>query len=157
MFLRSRARHKDGKTHRYWSIVENRRVRGNRVVQRQVLYLGEINDSQQAAWSRTIEVFADGQDRPRQMALFPEGRSVPVADSEVVQVRLGDLELRRPRQWGGCWLAALSLLLDAACRGRGPRGGFREARVCRPRYGSGQNGGVRDIEFRPRKGGTKCR
>lgn len=116
MFLRSRTRHKDGKTHRYWSIVENRRVRGNRVVQRQVLYLGEINDSQQAAWSRTIEVFADGQDRPRQMVLFPEGRSVPVADSEVVQVRLGDLELRRPRQWGGCWLAALlwdQLKLDA--------------------------------------------
>ena len=107
MFLRSKTRHKDGKTHRYWSIVENRRVRGNRVVQRQVLYLGEINDSQQAAWSRTIEVFAEGEARPRQMALFPEGRSVPVADSEVVQLRLGDLELRRPRQWGGCWLAAL--------------------------------------------------
>jgi hypothetical protein len=123
MFLRSRTRHKDGKTHRYWSIVENRRVRGNRVVQRQVLYLGEINDSQQAAWSRTIEVFAEGQARPRQMALFPEGRSVPVADSEVVQVRLGDLELRRPRQWGGCWLAALlwdQLELDAFWRPRLP-------------------------------------
>ncbi len=106
MFLRSRTRRKDGKTHRYWSIVENRRVGGSRVIQRQVLYLGEINCSQQAAWSRSIEVFADGQARPRQMALFPEGGSVPVADSEVVQVRLGDLELRHPRQWGGCWLAA---------------------------------------------------
>ncbi len=105
MFLRSKTRRKDGKTHRYWSIVENRRVRGNRVVQRHVLYLGEINDSQQARWSRSIEVFTDGHARPRQMALFAEGGSAPVADSEVVQVRLSDLELHRSRQWGGCWLA----------------------------------------------------
>jgi hypothetical protein len=105
MFLRSRTRHKDGKTHRYWSIVENRRVRGSRVVQRQVVYLGEINDTEHAAWSRSIEVFAAGHAEPRQMALFAHGRSVPELDSEVVQVRLCDLELHRPRQWGGCWLA----------------------------------------------------
>lgn len=110
MFLRSKTRRKDGKTHRYWSVVENRRVRGNRIVQRQVLYLGEINDGQRAAWSRSIEVFAEGQVRPRQMALFPAGRGAPgpcsAADGEIVQVRLADLQLRRPRQWGGCWLAA---------------------------------------------------
>lgn len=107
MFLRSKTRRKDGKEHRYWSIVENRRVRGNRVVQRQVLYLGEINDSQHAAWSRSIEVFAEGQPRAKQMALFPEGRAAAVSNSEVVEIRLGDLQLRRPRQWGGCWLACL--------------------------------------------------
>ena len=107
MFLRSKTRRKDGKDHRYWSIVENRRVRGNRVVQRQVLYLGEINDTQRASWSRTIEVFADGRERPQQLALFPEGRSAPVPESEVVEVRLGDLEVRRPRQWGGCWLGCV--------------------------------------------------
>ena len=45
MFLRSRTRRKDSKESRYWSIVENRRCQGNRVVQRQVLYLGEINDN----------------------------------------------------------------------------------------------------------------
>jgi hypothetical protein len=109
MFLRCKTRRKDGKAHRSWSLVETRRVRGGRVVQRQVLYLGEINDSQQAAWRRSIEVFAEGQARPLQMALFPEDRALPgscaVSDSEVVQVRLGDLQLRRPRQWGGCWLA----------------------------------------------------
>jgi transposase len=109
MFLRSKTRRKDGKEHRSWSLVENRRVRGGRVVQRQVLYLGEINDSQQAVWQRSIEVFAEGQARPLQMALFPEDRALPgvcaVGDSEVVQVRLGDLQLHRPRQWGGCWLA----------------------------------------------------
>jgi hypothetical protein len=113
MFLRCKRRRKDGKVHRSWSLVENRRVRGGRVVQRQVLYLGEINDSQQAAWRRTIEVFAEGpwiqgarrSARPQQMALFPAGEAPAVADDTVVQVRLGDLQLHRPRQWGGCWLA----------------------------------------------------
>ena len=106
MFLRCKTRRKDGKVHRSWSLVESRRVRGGRVVQRQVLYLGKINDSQQAAWRRTIEVFSEGQGVARQMALFPEGGAPALADDEVVQVRLADLQLRRPRQWGGCWLAA---------------------------------------------------
>ncbi len=56
MFLRSKLRRKDGKDHRYWSVVENRRVRGGGVVQRQLLHLGELNDSQRAGWTRTIEV-----------------------------------------------------------------------------------------------------
>ncbi len=109
MFLRCKSRRKDGKVHRSWSLVENRRVRGGRVVQRQVLYLGEINDSQQAAWRRTIEVFAEGQGRrsarAQQMALFPVGEAPALGDDAVVEVRLGDLRLHRPRQWGGCWLA----------------------------------------------------
>ena len=105
MFLCCKTRHKDGKSHRYWSVVESRRVRGGRIIQRHVLYLGEINDGQEAAWRRSIAVFADGAAEPRQMALFPEGRALPVADSEVVQIRLDALALRRPRQWGGCWLA----------------------------------------------------
>ena len=71
MFLRAHKRIKDGKERRYWSIVENRRARGDRMVQRQVLYLGEINDSQRAAWCRTIEVFDDEQSQPRQLAIFP--------------------------------------------------------------------------------------
>ncbi len=106
MFLRCKTRRKDGKIHRSWSLVENRRVRGGRVVQRQVLYLGEINDSQQVAWRRTIEVFAEGQARARQMALFPAGEAPApnddgLGDDAVVQVRLCDLQLLRPRQWGG--------------------------------------------------------
>ena len=60
MFLRHRIRRKDGKVHRAWSVVENRRAQGGRVVQRQALYLGEINDSQRAAWSRAIAVFDEG-------------------------------------------------------------------------------------------------
>jgi len=105
MFLRCTRREKDGKPHHYWNIVENRRVSGGRVVQRQVLYLGEINDSQRDAWRKTIEVFEDGSSKPQTMALFPEDRTVEVADDEVVRIRLKDLELRRPRQWGACWLA----------------------------------------------------
>ena len=73
MFLRHKLRRKDGKEHRYWSIVENHRVSGGRTVQRHVLYLGEINDSQRAAWCRTIEAFEEGQ-QARQIALFPEDR-----------------------------------------------------------------------------------
>ena len=46
MFLRCKVRRKDGKQHRYWSVVENTRVAGGRVAQRHVLYLGEINDTQ---------------------------------------------------------------------------------------------------------------
>jgi transposase len=105
MFLRHKIRRKDGKEHRYWSIVENRRVSGGRTVQRQVLYLGEINDSQRAAWCQTIEAFDESGVRTRQIALFPEDRSAPALDCDVVQVRLSGLRLRRPRQWGACWLA----------------------------------------------------
>src|ERR1700685_1467739 len=72
MFLRAKIRHKDGKAHRAWSVVENRRVHDGRVVQRQVLYLGEINDSQRAAWSNAIEVFDETVGQAKQIALFPE-------------------------------------------------------------------------------------
>ena len=105
MFLRAKDRFKDGKHHRYWSIVENRRVADGRVVQRQVLYLGEINDSQKAAWCRTIDVLDEDQNTSAQVALFPEDRPAPTLDCDVVQVRLSGLKLHRPRQWGACWLA----------------------------------------------------
>src|ERR1700693_4212560 len=105
MFLRHKLRRKDGKEHRYWSIVENRRVSGGRTVQRHVLYLGEINDSQRAAWCQTIQAFDESGPAGRQVALFPEDRVPPLLDGDVVHVRLSGLRLRRPRQWGGCWLA----------------------------------------------------
>ena len=108
MFLKETKRFKDGKEHHYWSLVENRRVDGGRkVVQRHVLYLGEINSSQQAAWRKTIEVFATGSTQARTVALFPEERSPAVDDDQIVRIRLDQLELRRPRQWGACWLASV--------------------------------------------------
>ena len=105
MFLRFTNRKKDGKAHRYWTVVENRRVSGGRVVQRQVLYLGEINGSQREAWRKTIEVFEEGAAAARTMALFPEDFPGEIDDASVVQIRLKEVELRRPRQWGACWLA----------------------------------------------------
>jgi transposase len=106
MYLRFARRKKNGKEHRYWSIVESKRCAGGRVVQRPVLYLGEINDSQQAAWSRVIEAFDEQNQQPRQLALFPADRRVPDhAKGFAVQVRLDAMELHRPRQWGACWLA----------------------------------------------------
>ena len=104
MFLRCTRRVKDGKEHRYWSIVESRRGPSRRVVQRQVLYLGEINDSQKAAWCRCIEVFEAPRGEWRQVVLFPEDRAAPELAHEVVHVRLKELQVERPRQWGGCWL-----------------------------------------------------
>jgi hypothetical protein len=106
MFLRATTRKKDGKEHRYWSIVENRRLSDGRVLQRHVLYLGEINASQELAWRKSIEVFEDGAKAPRTLALFPEDRCEGmVPDEAVVRLRLTELRLCRPRQWGACWLA----------------------------------------------------
>jgi len=106
MFLRFHARIKDGKDHRYWSVVENRRCGRGKVVQRQLLYLGEINDSQHESWCRTIEVFDDQAERTMPLALFPADRQLPdFAGGFGVQIRLKEMELHRPRQWGACWLA----------------------------------------------------
>ena len=74
-------------------------------MQRQVLYLGEINDSQQEVWRKSIEVFEDGRSAPRTVALFAEDQRAPVDDEQVIQVRLKDLAVRNARQWGACWLA----------------------------------------------------
>lgn len=106
MYLRCTQRTKNGKEHSYWSIVESRRLADGRVAQRHVLYLGEINDAQEQAWTRSIEVFQDGQPQPQTMALFPEDRVGTVGDEvPLVRLRLNELSVHRPRQWGACWLA----------------------------------------------------
>lgn len=103
VFLKCSTRRKNGKEHRSWSIVESRRV-GRGVVQRHVLYLGEINDSQKAAWQKSIEIFDEQAGQARQCALFPEDRTPPATNTPVVQVRLDGLQLSHPRTWGACWL-----------------------------------------------------
>ncbi len=107
MFLRATVRKKDGKDHCYWSVVESRRVARGRVVQRHVLYLGEINSSQELAWRKSIEVLEEGtQGQTRSMALFPEDRCEGLLpDASIVRLRLSQLRVCRPRQWGACWLA----------------------------------------------------
>ena len=108
MFLRSKIRRKNGKEHRSWSIVENQRLGSGHVVQRHVLYLGEINDSQSVAWRKSVEAFLEDEpDLPAAtLALFPENTTAtPVADEDIVHLRLNALRLCHPRQWGACWLA----------------------------------------------------
>ena len=106
MFLRATIRKKDGKEHRYFSVVENKRVGGGRVLQRHVLYLGEINSSQELAWRRSIEVLDESACAPRTLALFPEDRcETLVSDESIVRLKLSRLRLERPRQWGACWLS----------------------------------------------------
>jgi transposase len=106
MFLRHKIRKKDGKEHRYYSVVENKRVGRGRVVQRHVLYLGEINDTQERVWRKSIEVLEDGAAAPRTLSLFPEDRFEGLLpDDSIVRLKLSQVRLCRPRAWGACWLA----------------------------------------------------
>ena len=91
--------------HQYWSVVENRRVADGRVVQRHVLYLGEINDSQQVAWRRSIDIFDHGENVARTVALVAAERQIEQDNQAIVRIRVDEMKLRHPRQWGGCWLA----------------------------------------------------
>jgi hypothetical protein len=125
MFLRATRRTKDGKQHRYFSVVENRRLSSDRVVQRTVLYLGEINDSQQDAWRKTLEVFDESEHDYRTLSLFASDRPVPSSDVNNVQVKLNEMQLRHPRTFGDCWLACelwQQLELDRFWEPRLPQG-----------------------------------
>jgi transposase len=124
MFLRTKIRRKDGKGHRTFSIVENRRVSGGRVVQRHVLYLGEINDSQELAWRKSIEAFEEGTERAKTLSLFPEDRCEGlIDDGSIVRLKLKELRLVRPRSFGACWLVVVlwrELQLDRFWSGKLP-------------------------------------
>jgi len=105
MFLRSTKRKKDGKVHRYFSVVENRRLAAGGTAQRTVLYLGEINDKQEESWRKSLTVFDQDQAQYTTMSLFPDDHAIPAGVRNGVQVRLGEMQLRRPRVFGNCWLA----------------------------------------------------
>ena len=105
MFLRAKIRKKDGKIHRYFCVVENRRVGAKRrTVQRTVLHLGEINGSQEAAWRQTLEVFDEGRQEHRTLSLFPDDEDAMASSVDRLRVRLSEMELRRARAFGDCWL-----------------------------------------------------
>src|SRR3984893_6728093 len=105
MFLRRTNRRKDGKNHRYFSVVENRRLSSGKTTQRTVLYLGEVNDKQELAWRKTLEGFDEDRKSSRNLSLFPDDREIPADAVDTLQVKLSGLELRRPRAFGNCWLA----------------------------------------------------
>ena len=98
MFLRSTGRKKDGKDHRYFSIVENHRLSSGKMAQRTVLYLGEVNDQQAGAWRKSLEVFDEDRQSSLTLSLFPEDREIPPDAVDGLQVKLSGLELRRARQ-----------------------------------------------------------
>src|SRR5439155_8752561 len=102
MFLRSHHRTKDGKDHTYWSLVETvRTADGPR--QKTLCYLGELNDSSQARWLKTIEVFNE-QGEAQQLKLFPSHVEPPADDPQVARVLLNKVRLERTRQFGSCLL-----------------------------------------------------
>ena len=107
MFLRKTRRKKNGKTHDYWSVVENKRLDGGRVVQRHVLYLGEINSSQAAVWRKAIEVIDEDAGTSADAGAVPRGSTAPRSrpTRRSCRLRLSEMRLCRPRQWGACWLA----------------------------------------------------
>jgi transposase len=122
--LKIHRRKKDGKEHRYFSIVESRRVARQRVVHRTVVYLGEINDSQQAAWRKTLEVFDERQQEFASLSLFPDDREI-ATNIDALQVKLGEMQLERPRAFGACWLGCelwRQLKLDEFWRTKLPQG-----------------------------------
>jgi hypothetical protein len=104
MFLKRRVRHKDGKDHVYYSVCESLRVRPHRVVQRQVLHLGELNTSQLDSWQRTIEVIHEDGQR-QQLRLFTDRDASAPNDPDVVEVRLSSLAVTTPRRFGDAWAA----------------------------------------------------
>lgn len=122
-YLQCHNRFKNGKDHHYWSIVE--KVRTHRGwAQRHLMYLGEINDSQKAAWTKMVEVFDTQRQQTRELALYSSTQPVPEHAAQFgVQVRLSEFVLRRPRQWGACWMGCQlwdQLQLDEFWRERLP-------------------------------------
>lgn len=105
MFLRATKRKKDGKEHRYWSVVENVRPAAGPVHQRTLLYLGELNDSQQAAWIKALEIFNADSGQTETHSLFPSDRTPPPTGTPALSLRLDNYQLSHPRQYGACWLA----------------------------------------------------
>jgi transposase len=125
VFLCCHKRVKDGKEHRYFSVDESRRLQSGRVAKRRVLYLGEINDSQQAAWRKTLEVFDEQRQDYTTLSLFPEDRPTPADALDGVQVKLSEMRLRRARPYGNCWLGCelwRQLELDRFWERKLPRG-----------------------------------
>ena len=104
MFLRCHPRKKNGKEHRYWSVVESRRLDNGKTAQRQVLYLGEINDSQEAAWRKSVTIFDEDHQQAGQACLFPDDRPIPADEVNALPLVMSEMQLLRPRSFGNCWL-----------------------------------------------------
>lgn len=105
MFVRAHTRKKDGKRHVYYSIVENVRVKRGKSYQRQVLYLGELNGTQVAAWERSVQVITE-KGESKQLRLFANQAPAEANDDDIAEVILSSLELRNSRDFGECWVGS---------------------------------------------------
>jgi hypothetical protein len=128
MYLRAIKRQKDGKEHRYFTVVESVRVAGHpHPIQKPLLYLGELNDSQQAAWTKSLTVFNTQRQASETLSLFPEDRTPTPGPLPTLLVKWQDYRLSHPRQYGACWLACeLWRQLDLAAFWEGKLGRSRE-------------------------------
>lgn len=104
LFLRAHERRKNGKVHTYWSLVENRRCAGGRMVQRHVLYLGKLTAAQELSWEKTAQQF-DGAPPPPALPGLATERELLAAEVAAITVPLNQFRIERPRQWGACWVA----------------------------------------------------
>jgi transposase len=105
MFLRRCERHKRGKKHTYWALVESyRTARGSR--QRVVAYLGELKASEKSGWAQLGRHLRGKQRSSRpQLSLFDPPLPCAPKDDEPMLVRLGRVRLERVRDFGDVWLA----------------------------------------------------
>jgi len=117
LYLRHKARHKDGKDHVYWQLVRSVR-RNGKVHQETVAQLGELDAAGRAkaqALARRITGRGD------QRELFEEVAPAPSS----VEVRLDQLRVERDRSFGAVWLGWVlwqALGLDRVCHDLLPRG-----------------------------------
>jgi transposase len=103
VFLKVHQRTKDGKDHRYYSLVES--VRTSRGPQHRTLaYLGELNGSAESAWRKSIAVF-NGEGTETQLELFASDSPTIPSGERVVQVRLDRVRWERARDFGEVFLA----------------------------------------------------
>jgi len=105
LFLRAHERRKDGKVNTYWSLVENRRCAGGRVVQRHVLYLGKLTAAQELSWEKTAHQFSALPPASPVLPGLASARELQAKEAAAIAVHLSQFRIERPRQWGACWVA----------------------------------------------------
>lgn len=105
LFLRRHFRHKNGKDHTYWSLVENRRSPSGKVIQRQAIYLGELDRAQHQAWSTLASRFSAPPPSQGPQLAFASSPKAPSPEVPPPKIHFSEFSLHNPRQWGACWIA----------------------------------------------------
>ena len=109
MYLRTNRRIKNGKPHVYYSVVESHRAPDGSPVQRELLYLGEINASQEATWRHSLQVWDAKTGQTQTASLFPdtmpEPQDLSADELNTLRLRMDQISLHRPRAFGDCFVA----------------------------------------------------